>query len=233
MQASELMTPHVVTVRDDASVAEAIRLMLDRRISGLPVVDENGALVGIITEGDFLRRVETGTVRHRPRWLEFFADAGKIADEYAHTHGRRVAEVMTHDVVAVPEDAPIGELVELMEAHRIKRLPVMRNGRLLGIVSRANLLHVIAGLAERGAPPETAQDATIRERILGDLAAQAWAPCATVNPVVNNGVVHLHGVIFDERQRQALRVLVENVPGVKSVSDQLIWVEPTIGPVLP
>ena len=233
MQASELMTPHAVTVRDDASVAEAIRVMLDRRISGLPVVDANGELVGIVTEGDFLRRAETGTERHRPRWLEFLVGAGKVADEYAHAHGRRVAEVMTREVVTVAENAPIGELVKLMETHRIKRLPVVRNGRLLGIVCRADLLHVIAGLAQRAELPTAADDSTIREQILAGLTAETWAPRATVNPVVSNGVVHLHGTIFDERQRQALRVLAENIAGVKSVSDHLIWIEPVTGPVIP
>ena len=121
--------------------------MLQRHISGSPVVDKQAHLVGIVTEGDFLRRAETGTQRHRPRWLEFLIGPGRLADEYTRSHGRKVHEIMTPDPITVTEQTPLDEVVRMMEKHRIKRLPVVRGQELVGIVSRANLLHALAGLA--------------------------------------------------------------------------------------
>ena len=145
MKASDVMTVGAATIRSDASVPEAARLMLQYAISGLPVVDDAGHLVGIITEGDFLRRTETGTGRpHRPRWLEFLLGPGRLADEYVHSHSRKVEEVMTRQVVTVAEETPVEEIARLMERHRIKRVPVMRDDRVVGIVSRANLLRGLA-----------------------------------------------------------------------------------------
>jgi CBS domain-containing protein len=145
------MTGRVVTVAPDASVLEAIRLMLERHISGLPVIDASGALVGVITEGDFLRRVETGTERKRPRWLELVLGPRRLAEEYVHTHARRVEEVMTHEPITVTEDTPLDDVVKIMERRRIKRLPVMRGSQLVGVVSRANLLHALAALGRSAA----------------------------------------------------------------------------------
>lgn len=232
MKAREFMTTRVVTVRAGTPVHEAIRLMLQRRVSGLPVVDESERLVGVVTEGDFLRRSETGTERRRPRWLEFLVGPGRLADEYTRAHGRKVDEVMTRDVVTAAEDTPIEKIAQLMENHRVKRLPVVRDGKVVGIVSRANLLHAV-GAAAVGMHPAAASDATIRTQILNEIDRQPWGPRASVNVVVNNGVVHLHGAILDDRERQALIVLAENTPGVKDVRDHLVWVEPMSGMVLP
>ena len=146
MKAKDVMTADVVTVAQDASVHEAIRLMLQRKISGLPVVDKSGTLVGMVTEGDFLRRSELGTERHAPRWIEFLVGPGKLAENYVHAAGRKVRDVMTDKVQAVDEDAPLNEVVETMERRHIKRVPVLRGGKLAGIVTRANLLHALAGM---------------------------------------------------------------------------------------
>jgi CBS domain-containing protein len=232
MKAREFMTTRVVTVRADTPVHEAIRLMLQHRISGLPVVDDSERLIGIVTEGDFLRRSETGTERRRPRWLEFLIGPGRLADEYTRTHGRRVDEMMTRDVVTAVEDTPIESIAQLMEDRRVKRLPVVRDGKVVGIVSRANLLHAVGAAAVR-THPAAASDTAIRTRILNEIDRQPWGPRASVNVVVNNGVVHLHGAILDDRERQALIVLAENTPGVKDVRDHLVWVEPMSGMVLP
>ncbi len=231
MKAGEVMTTGVVSVTPESAVADAAQLMIEHHISGLPVVDKNGKLVGILSEGDLLRRVETGTQRRRPRWLEFLIGPGRLANEYVHASGRKVYEVMSEDVKTVTEDTPLGTIVELMERRRIKRVPVMRDGALVGIVTRANLLRALAGLA-RTAPPTTTDDAAIRARVLAELEAQPWAPIAQLNVVVHDGVVELWGAIIDERQRQAMRVAAENVPGVKRVIDQLAWIEPTSGMVL-
>ena len=217
MKASDVMTVGAATIRSDASVPEAARLMLRYAISGLPVVDDAGHLVGIITEGDFLRRTETGTGRpHRPRWLEFLLGPGRLADEYVHSHSRKVEEVMTRQVVAVAEETPLDEIARLMERHRIKRVPVIRDNRVVGIVSRANLLRGLARLAD-AAPAATANDLAIREQILAELDAQAWGRRAPIDVTVRNGIVQLWGPVADERVAQALRVAADNVPGVKGV----------------
>src|SRR5215475_1877029 len=144
MKAADFMSARVISVTPDASILECVRLMLQHRISGLPVIDAAGSLVGVVTEGDFLRRVEAGTERKRPRWLEFFAGPSRLADEYVQSHGRKVSDVMTPEPITVHEDTPVEEVVRLMESRRIKRLPVMRQDKVVGIVSRANLLHALA-----------------------------------------------------------------------------------------
>jgi len=141
------MTRHVICVAPDSSIFEASRQMLQSNISGLPVVDGKGNLVGIVTEGDFLRRAETGTERKRPRWLEFIVGPGTLARDYIRSHSRKVEEIMSPDVRTVTEDAQLDHVVALMEKHRIKRLPVMRGRDIVGIISRANLLHALAGVA--------------------------------------------------------------------------------------
>ena len=216
MKAADVMTLGAATIRSDASVPEAARVMLQYNISGLPVVDAARHLVGIITEGDFLRRAETSTGRHRPRWLEFLLGPGRLADEYVHSHSLRVDEVMTRQVVTVAEETPVDEIVRLMERHRIKRVPVIRDDRVVGVVSRANLLRGLARLADE-APAATANDLAIREKILAELDTQAWGQHAPIDVVVRNGIVQLWGPVYDERVAQALRVAAENVPGVRGV----------------
>jgi CBS domain-containing protein len=228
MKAADVMTRHVVSIGSESSVLEAIRLMLQHKVSGLPVLDGEGLLVGIVTEGDFLRRSETGTERKRSRWLEFLMGPGRLADEYVHTHGRRVSEIMTPDPVTIVEDTPLEDVVRTMEEHRIKRLPVVLGRRVVGILSRANLLHALASVA-RELPKGAKSDPEIRDRILTELAKQPWAPRHFINPVVRNGVVELWGAIFDDRERQAAKVLAENTAGVKAVRDHLVWVEPLSG----
>ena len=229
MQAQDVMSRDVVTVTPDATILHAARLMLQRKFSGLPVVDAAGALVGMVTEGDFLRRTETGTVRRRPRWLEFVMGPGALAAEYAHAAGRLVAEVMTRDVLTVTEETSLKEVVDLMERHRVKRLPVVRGREVVGIVTRQNLLHAMVG--HRSAAEAVAtDDNTIRERLLAELKAQPWAPLIDI--FVEGGKVTLSGTIFDDRQRDAVRVAAENIPGVKSIEDQLAWIEPTSGMVI-
>ena len=231
MNASDVMTRDILSVRPDATVAEAIRTMLDNRISGLPVIDEAGRLVGILTEGDLLRRSETGTERQRARWLEILMGPGRLAGEYVRTHGRRVEGIMTRDLVSVTPDTPLREVVELMERRRIKRVPVLDGDVPVGILSRADLLRALAGALEKKPAPPTS-DEEIRERILVELAKAAWVPRDGVAITVENGVVDLNGVILDEKERAALRVVAENVPGVRAVEDHLVWVEPVSGTVI-
>ena len=228
MKAQNVMTRHVISIGPDATVLQAARLMLQHHISGLPVVDKDGNLVGVLSEGDFLRRRETKTERHRSRWLEFLIGPGPMAEEYSHSHGGKVSEVMTTDVHTVEQDTALEDIVELMERKRIKRVPVMCGGQMVGIITRSNLMHAMVSLA-RKAEPSTTNDVSIRERLLEEIRREQWAPAAMVNVSVRDGVVELWGVIIDERQRQALKVAAENIPGVKEVKDHLAWVEPTSG----
>ena len=228
MKVQDIMTRKVLSIEPNTPVLQAVRSMLENRISGLPVVNADGNLVGIVTEGDFLRRAETTTERRRPRWLEFFVGPGRLADEYVHTHARKVADVMTPEPYTVTEATPLEDVVQLMEKHGIKRLPVVRGKLLVGIVSRANLLHALASLAPT-APATTTTDRAIRSRLLAEIEHQKWAPAEFLNVTVQNGVVELWGTITDERERQALIVAAQNVPGVKEVRDHLVWVEPVSG----
>ena len=230
MQVRDVMTRGVISVEPEESILIAARLMLQHRVSGLPVVDGKGALVGIVTEGDFLRRGEIGTARRRPKWLEFIVGPGRLAEEYVHSSGRKVAEIMTPNPYTIDADASLETVVEVMERRRIKRLPVVRDGRLIGIISRANLMHALASLA-RTAPQRGGNDITIRERILAALADHHWA--FGVNVVVKDGLAELWGTITDERQRQGCIVAVENVPGVTAVRDHLVWIEPMSGMAFP
>jgi CBS domain-containing protein len=231
MKAKNVMTTDVLTVSQDASVLEAVRLMLQRRISGLPVVDASGALVGMVSEGDFLRRSELGTQPRHPRWIEFLMGAGRLADEYIHTNGRKVREVMTEGVYSVTEEAPLEEIVELMEHRRIKRVPVLSGNKITGIITRSNLLRAFAGVMHE-APHASADDNAIRLKLIDEMKKQPWAPLAVTDIDVSNGVVKLSGVVLDDRQRGALRVAAENIPGVKKVEDTIVWIEPMSGTVI-
>ena len=227
MRAYQIMTPRVATVRTDTPIAEAAELMLAKRISGLPVLDTAGKLVGIVSEGDFVRRSEIGTQRQRSSWLAFLFGPGKLAAEFVREEGRTVGDVMTQDPVTIAEDAPLEEVVKIMERRGIKRLPVLRNGTLVGIVTRANLLQAVANLARTAVPP-SASDDEVRKQILESLESQSWCPTG-LNVVVRDGAVDLSGIITDDRQRSAAVVAAKNVAGVKTVHDHLCWVDTMSG----
>ena len=226
MRVKDVMTPKVICVGVDETVVNAARLMLHHQISGLPVVDKENELVGIVTEGDFLRRGELGTQRRRPKWLEFVLGPGKLAQEYVHASSRKIEDVMTPDPWTIGEDESLETVVDMMERRRIKRIPVTREGRVVGIISRANLMHALASLARDIGPP-TGDDSTIRDSIIATIAKLDWAP--RVNVIVKDGVAELYGAVTDDRERQGLVVAAENVPGVKRVVDHLVWVEPISG----
>ena len=227
MRAYQIMTHRLTTVRVDTPIAKAAELMLEKRVSGLPVVDAKGHLVGIVSEGDFLRRGEIGTRHRRSGWLEFFVGPGKLASEFVKEEGRTVGDVMTRDPVTIAEDATLEDIVQIMEQKGIKRLPVLRNGDLIGIVTRANLLQAVANLARDASQPSTDDD-TLRKEILHAIESQPWSPMG-LNAVVRDGIVDLSGVITDDRQRNAVVVAAKNVPGVKAVHDHMCWVDTMSG----
>jgi CBS domain-containing protein len=219
MKVADLMTRGVLSVAPEDSVRKAAELMLRYGVTGFPVLD-HGKLVGMITEGDFLRRIETDAECRHSRLAEFFADPGKLADEYVHSHGRMVAEVMTRDVVTISDNAPLSDAVEAMMRHHVKRLPVVREGALIGVISRVDLLHAFLTATSKTAPAAL-DDAAIKSRLQSEFDKQPWAAAGSVELVVESGVVVLRGTIRDPRQRTAMRVAVENVPGVKRVVDEL------------
>ncbi len=226
MQVAQLMTSPVVAIERSASIADAAKLMLGSRISGLPVVDADKRLVGVVTEGDFLRRGELGTTIKRPRWLEFVLSPDKLAGEYAHTYGRKVDEVMSGDVVTVSPGASLEDLVNLMTSHKIKRIPVVDEGKLIGIVARSDVMRAMLR-ALPDAEPGARDDERIRQDIAAELAKYPWAN--TIRTKVDHGVAELSGVIIEERARDAARVAAENIRGVTSVVDQMVWMEPMSG----
>jgi len=225
MKAKDVMTHCVISITPESSILQAIGRMISHEVSGMPVVDAEGHLLGMITEGDFLRRAETGTEAPRRRWVQMLVGAGSDAEEYSRTHGRAVRDVMSSNVITVEQDASLDEVVQLMEEHAIKRLPVMAGGRIVGIISRADLMSAVA---QRFSEPKPggASDHSIRAKVMTEMKRQTWAPLHSVKVLVRDGVVDLQGVIYDERQRRALHVLVQNVDGVKELRDRLTYVEP-------
>lgn len=220
LKAGDIMTVGAATVTPETSIAEAARLMLEHRVSGLPVVADDGALAGIVSERDLLRRAEIGTEQHRSRWLEIFLSPGEMAHDYVSAHARKVEDVMTRQVTTVDPQTPLAEVVALMERHGFKRVPVVREGRVIGIVSRANFLLALSRRMDE-APAAPADDLEIRRRIFAEIERQRWNPHTMLDVDVRDGVVHLAGAVSDRRVRDAIRVLVENVPGVQRVEDEV------------
>lgn len=227
MKASDIMSTKVVTVSPTTSVRDIAALMVEKHVSGLPVLNENGTLVGMISEGDLLRRPEIGTEKPRRRWASFFAGADEQAREFTKSHGLRASDVMTEQVVHVAEATSLGEVVGLMEKHNVKRLPVLANAKLVGIVSRADLLRALAMQQADALPPPAESDAAMRAAMNDVLATEEWAMSAMVNVIVADGVMHLWGVIDSNDQRHALCVAAENIPGVSAVEEHLTFSLPT------
>jgi CBS domain-containing protein len=227
MRAHQIMTRPVITVTPETTIVEAANTMLQKHVSGLPVTDAAGKLVGIVSEGDFIRRSEIGTQRRRGRFLKFILGPGKAATDFVHEHGRKVAEIMTPQPLTITEDTALDEIVELMEKNNVKRLPVIRGDRIVGIVSRANLLQAVASLA-REIPDPTADDDHIRNRVIDTIEKNDWCPFG-LSVIVRGGIVHLSGVITEERSRKAAVVAAENITGVTEVHDHLCWVDTMSG----
>jgi CBS domain-containing protein len=221
MIASDVMVRDVKTVRPGTSVAEAARLMAQNDLSALPVVDDHEQLVGILSEGDLLRREEIGTDVRRPRWIEAMTPATTLAAEFAKSHGKQVKELMSEDVITAKEDTPLAEIAAILERRRIKRIPITRDGALAGIVSRANLIQALAS-ASLEPSKELDQSRTIRQQLLSRLETQSWTDFGSRNVIVADGKVHLWGLVGSPAERKALVAIAEGVPGVTGVVDEMI-----------
>ena len=229
MQAKDVMTSRVVTVSPETPVEEIAKRLLERRISAVPVVDPGGRPIGIVSEGDLMRRPEATGERRPSWWLELLAEPEERAREYVRSHGGLAHEVMTRDPVTVEEDAPLDAIAALLEKHRIKRVPVVRDGKLVGIVSRANLIQGV-GTGQR-APPASADDRALREQAIQAIEATG-ARGEFVNVVVSDGIVHLWGTVLSVAEREAVQVAASRVAGAKGLESHLGLLSPGVRAVL-
>ena len=225
MQAKDVMTRFVVSIAPETSVTEIARVLIERSVSAVPVVDDTGEIVGIVSEGDLMRRPETGTDRRPSWWLKLLTLSENQTRDYVKSHGLRADDVMTRDVVTVAEDTPINEIADLLESRRIKRVPVVREGKPVGIVSRANLISALASTKEM--PATSADDETIREALMTEFEL-AGVHTLYVNAIVTNGVVHIRGDANSEDERRAATVAAESIPGVLEVRNRVTVVTPTM-----
>ena len=224
MRAIDVMVRDVITVHPDTDVAEAIKLLSKHDVSALPVVDGHNHLLGLISEADLIHRVEIDTEKQHPWWMEAVTGASSLAGDFAKSHGKKVDEVMIKDVVSATEDTPLSEIAALFERKRIKRVPITKHGKLVGIVSRSNLIQALASVMAQGGEAGEAphSDREIRLELLDRLAQQAWTDFGDRNVIVSKGVVHVWGLVGSEAEHKALMALAEGVPGVSRVSDEMI-----------
>ena len=221
MRATDVMTTGVITVDENATVSEAAKLLAKHGISAVPVVDKDDRVIGMVSEGDLLHRAETGTERRRSWWLEMVSSTNQLASDYIKSHSGKVKDVMTRDVLSVTEDTPVADIAVLLETNRIKRVPVLRDGKLVGIVSRANLVRALAMTISEEANEGEVDDRSIREKLLAELKAQKWAEVSPANVTVKDGVVHLWSSYLSEEEKRALVVAAENISGVWRVEDHM------------
>ena len=219
MQASDVMTTNVVSVGPKTGVRDIAQLMLKHQVSGVPVVDDEQRVIGIVSEGDLIRRVEAPDASTRSWWLSLFSSPNRSAQDYVKVRGHYADEIMTHNVIEIGEEMALSEIAGVLERHKIKRVPVTRDGKLIGIVSRANLLH---GLASQTTLETTSlDDREIRRQVKKELSEGAGLNIALVNVIVKNGVVQLWGIVNSPEEQQAAQVAAENAPGVQSVENNL------------
>lgn len=226
MQVKDIMTTDVITVTADISVEQIAALMLERHISGVPVVDSAQHLLGIVSEGDLINRSDSETSHPRSWWLRFVSNSRQLAADYVKTHGLNANDVMTQDVISVSEEQTLGEVAQLLEKHRIKRVPVLRDNKLVGLVSRANLLQGLAAHKDKLSAAPSVDDRTLRADVMAVLKDQDWLTHALPNVIVNEGVVELWGWVDSDEERRALLLAVEGVAGVKNVISHLAQMRP-------
>ena len=222
MNASDIMVSDVITVKSSSTVQEAAELLLRNRISAMPVMDDSGKLVGMISEGDLIRHADAGTAHERPSWLRLLMGREGLAAEFVKENSRTVADFMTREIVSAAPDTSVADIATLLERHRIKRVPIVQNGKMVGIVSRANLIQALAAFRNKVLPPQLVDDTALRERIVAKLKSEPWAKPSFVNVTVTDGAVDLWGIIDSPAEKQELRVAVQVTPGVKAVNDNVI-----------
>ena len=222
MNAADVMVSNVITVGPETCVQDVAALLLKNRISAVPVVGAEGEILGIVSEGDLIRRAEAGTEVRRSWWLQLMASNEVLASEFVRSHSRKVTDVMTGKVVTATPDTPLVQIAGLLEKHGIKRVPIVAAGKIVGIVSRANLLQALASLKKEQVPTVAPDDQAIRAKVMNQLKAEPWAHTSLMNVTVQNGTVELWGLVASPVEKKAVRVLAEGITGVGAVNDNLI-----------
>jgi len=215
------MVSNVVTVGVNASVGEVAAILLNNHISGAPVVDDKGELVGIVSEGDLIRRPEIGTTKRHSWWLELISTKWGSATEYIKSHSRKVADVMTREVITAKPDTPLGDIAAMLERNRIKRVPIVEGGKLAGLVSRANILQALASATKKLSSLTTANDSELRKKLQSRLAAEPWRP-TMLTVTVQDGTVDLWGLVHSVDEKKAAQLAAETTPGVRAVVNNII-----------
>src|SRR6516162_3849640 len=227
MKAADVMVSAVISVRPNVRVEEVASILLANRISAVPVIDDQDELLGIVSEGDLMRRAEAGTERSRAWWLEYLTGKQALAAEYVKSHSHKVTDVMTRSVITATPETPLAEIAVLLEKNRIKRVPIVQNGKVVGIVSRANLLQALAGMPAKNAATASANDSQIRDQVLSRLNGELWRP-SMLNVTVRDGSVDLWGFVTSDDEKMATRIAVESIPGVKTINDHLTVPPPEV-----
>jgi CBS domain-containing protein len=227
MNAADVMVRQVITIRPDSTIRDVAALLVAKHISAVPVTDADGKLLGIISEGDLLRRSETETERRRSWWLTWLISNETLTTEFIKSHSRRVSDVMTRDVIVARPDTPLHEIATLLEHNRIKRVPIVQGDKIVGLISRANLVQALASWRDADAPPTVPDDVALRDAVMANLEKEPWAPTALINVTARSGLIDLWGLVDSETQRDAVRVAIEVTPGVTAVNDNL-----TIRPIM-
>jgi CBS domain-containing protein len=221
MKAADVMVSNVITVGVNASIGEVAAILLNNHISAAPVVDEKGELVGIVSEGDLIRRPEIGTAKRQSWWLELISNKWASATEYIKSHSRKVADVMTRGVITAKPDTPLGDIAAMLERNRIKRVPIVEGGKLVGLVSRANILQALASATKKLSSLTTVSDSELRKKVQSRLAAEPWRP-TMLTVTVQDGTVDLWGLVHSVEEKKAAQLATESTPGVRAVVNNII-----------
>lgn len=221
MKAADVMVSDVITVGVNASIGEVAAILLSNHISAAPVVSEKGELVGIVSEGDLMRRAEIGTTKRHSWWLELISTEWASANEYIKSHSGKVADVMTRDVITAKPDTPLGDVARLLERNRIKRVPIVEGAKLVGIVSRANILQALASAAKKLPSLTTTDDSELRKKVVSRLASEPWRP-TMLTVTVQDGTVDLWGLVHSVEQKKAAQLAAETTPGVRAVDNNIV-----------
>ena len=224
MKAEDVMVSTVITVGVNASIGEVAAILLNNHISAAPVVDEKGELVGIVSEGDLMRRPEIGTTKRHSWWLELISNKWASATEYIKSHSRKVADVMTRDLITAKPDTPLGDIAGLLERNQIKRVPIVERGKLVGIVSRANILQALSSATRKLPSLMTADDSELRRKVVSQMASEPWRP-TMLSVTVQDRTVDLWGVVHSVEQKKAAQFAAETTPCVRAVVNN-IFVQP-------
>lgn len=223
MKARDIMSSPVHTIRTDTSIIDIAALMATHRISGVPVVDDEGRMIGIVSETDLLHRAETGTERKRKWWISLFLDADMRARDYIKTHGHTAADLMSRFVISVPHDASLAAVADMLDVNNLKRVPVLENGRLIGMITRGDLVRAVADAGAMSQAPQR-EPAALQKAINEQLGRQSWLNAAFVNVIVTDTTVEIWGYVPSEDQRKALLILVKEMAGTSRTVESHVTV---------